>query len=287
MTGEVYNQQINAPDAADPTRPFWRVPQISDPAIFDFFNHQADGDARARDARWNTINVALDQRLGRNAGLEVAYDSQYYAHNFSDWAQFSNYAIKLDVTTTLVDGQPNPNYGRLFMSDGMPRAAYDHSREAFRATAYYDLDLKRFLVPMASWRNPGRHTFTANYTRQTNELIRYYGMPMLDLDYWAISRRRTPALLPWRARPDRPATGQHDRLSRAQCHRHVGSAESGHPARARLDHRESAQQHVALPLSGHRRPARPPQHRRTRTFGYQPERCVGHVAVCHAGHSHA
>ena len=37
---------------------------------------------RALGARWRTANIALEQRLGQHAGLELGYDRQKYEDRF-------------------------------------------------------------------------------------------------------------------------------------------------------------------------------------------------------------
>lgn len=166
---------------------FFRLPQVFDPGIFDFFHHQLDGQGRTRGAKWGTYNVALEQRLGRHAGLELAYDSQDLRTHAARYIGFNRYLINLDITSVLADGSPNPNFGRPFMAD-VPFVETVHSqRDAFRATAYYDLDFKRLLgEDTLLAKILGRHTFTGNFTRQTEDTYLAGGGPFLDESYYDI-----------------------------------------------------------------------------------------------------
>jgi outer membrane receptor protein involved in Fe transport len=166
---------------------FWRNPMINDPEIFDFFHHQLDGTSRNRGAKWGTYNIALEQRLGPHAGLEVAYDRQDYHSRYRDYVQFNRYTINLDVTTVLNDGTPNPNFGRPFMADANFGGSTAIRREATRATAYYDFDFKRiFREQSLLARILGRHTLTSNYTLQSSITNTRSGNEMLDANYYNI-----------------------------------------------------------------------------------------------------
>ena len=166
---------------------FWRFPTLKDPKIFDFFQHQLDGTSRNRAGKWGTYNIALEQRIGPHAGIEVAYDSQNYHARHRDYVQFNRYTINLDVTTVLSDGTPNPNFGRPFMADANFNGTTAIRREATRATAYYDFDFKRIFREGSLFaRILGRHTLTSNYTLQSSEINTRTGNEMLDESYYNI-----------------------------------------------------------------------------------------------------
>jgi hypothetical protein len=64
----------------------------------------------------------------------------------------------------LVDGSPNPNFGRPYVaSDSIGNYMVDTDREAFRATAYATIDLTR---KSGLLRHLGRHVFTGTYSDQ-------------------------------------------------------------------------------------------------------------------------
>lgn len=164
---------------------FWRVQQMSDSSVFDFFNHQLDGPSRHRDGRWKTYNFTVEQRLGQHAGLEVAYDHQSLDERFRDTVQFDRYKLTLDVTTVLPIGAPNPNFGRLFFTDSFFDGATNRLRDAFRATAYYDLDFNRVLREGSLLaRILGRHTLTSNFTDQDQKTKDMRGSEMYDMSYY-------------------------------------------------------------------------------------------------------
>ena len=94
------------------------------------------------------------------------------------------FTLKLDVTSVLASGLPNPNFGRPFLADSGFGSSKTTLREAFRATAYYDLDFKRFLRPDSLLAKIiGRHVFTSNYTSQSRDYVRWLGIDGLGLDY--------------------------------------------------------------------------------------------------------
>jgi outer membrane receptor protein involved in Fe transport len=179
--------QATTGGGSNPANAFWRIPQMTDPAVFDFFQNQLDGSARYRNGRWKTYNVAVEQRLGRHAGIELGFDHQDMDEIYRSMVHFNNYALNLDVTTVFADGSPNPNFGRPFMSAANNSATTNRLRDAFRATAYYDFDFKRiFREGSLLARILGRHTLTSNYTWQDLEERYYRGNEMLDMNYYNI-----------------------------------------------------------------------------------------------------
>jgi hypothetical protein len=74
--------------------------------------------------------------------------------------------IFVDIQSKLVNGAPNPNFGRPYVaSDSIGNNFMDTTREAFRATAYGTIDLRQ---QSGFLRHLGKHVFTGNYTDQSN-----------------------------------------------------------------------------------------------------------------------
>ncbi len=86
---------------------------LSDPSIFDFYNHLLDGTNKREWQNWNAFNVALAQTfLTERAGFELVYDNQQYLIGQVGFMAGANYAINVDVNETFTDGTHNPNVGR-------------------------------------------------------------------------------------------------------------------------------------------------------------------------------
>ncbi len=148
--------------------------------IFDNENMSLSGTTNRVESDFYVNNIGLEQTFfGGKAGIELNYDKQQYdtlarlpftaggfAISFND--------VLIDIQEYNNDGTPNPNVGRavLVSSVGEPRASElmgadseETSREASRATAFYDLDFTegdRF-----GWL--GRHIITGVVGQQSRD----------------------------------------------------------------------------------------------------------------------
>jgi outer membrane receptor protein involved in Fe transport len=150
--------------ATNPTRAlFTRNPQITDPAIFDFYHQMLGGPTKYEWADWKTLNLTFEQTfLDRKTGIELAYDKQTLDNGFTSPL---SYQLALDINEVLPNGAPNPNFLRP-MSAGLNwKRVYRKEREALRATAYYDLDLAEYGSGRLM-KALGRHLFNATYSWQ-------------------------------------------------------------------------------------------------------------------------
>jgi hypothetical protein len=155
--------------AGGPRAPGWSYPVVMDRRIYDNEDLLLAGRSNVREQEFDVVSFAIDQTfLDGDAGIEFAYDQQSYSNYtylpFSD-AQFQD--LKIDISATLANGQPNPNYGRAYIweTGTAPRNLNETDREVFNMTAYYELDLtdsdNKFLNML------GRHTFTGFLGDQT------------------------------------------------------------------------------------------------------------------------
>lgn len=182
-TSQNYLQQKNA--ATNPAlRDFWRDFRLTDTSVYNFYDQMLEGPNKREWAFWDTFNTAFEQRLGQNAGFEVAYDWQKLEAGYVQPLQFRQNAINVDITTHLPTGQPNPNLGRPFHTTELGFVNSNSTeREAYRATAYYQLDLTRLKQPWLA-KLLGRHIFTGSYTNQSRENYGYGGrLDTVGLDY--------------------------------------------------------------------------------------------------------
>src|SRR4051812_30980555 len=108
----IFNQVLHWNDI---TANFWKSTQITDPAIFDFYDHMLHGPNKHEWARFHTYNITLEQRLldGR-AGAEIAFnrDSLDNGSMLDLDSIISGYALRIDMQNRLPNGAPNPNFGR-------------------------------------------------------------------------------------------------------------------------------------------------------------------------------
>jgi outer membrane receptor protein involved in Fe transport len=193
-----YIQRLN--QASSPASfNFWKDAKLTDPSIFNFFDHQLDGDNKREWAFSKAYNATFEQRLGAHAGVEVSFFKEALRNGHVQAFQFRSHAINIDINTKLPNGQPNPNLGRPFI---ISDEGFDNSpevdREAVRATAYYELDFARSKQAGWLWKALGRHVFTGSYTKQDQANVSYGGRNHhLGLDYWtaeSVNEPRTIAM---------------------------------------------------------------------------------------------
>jgi catecholate siderophore receptor len=183
----IYNQRMNSNQI---TANFWKDYQITDPAIFDFYNHQLNGHLKFGWARWEAFNVGIEQNvLDGRAGVEAVYDVQRLDNGSLVPNPSRFYTIYIDLNTRFPNGDVNPNFARpvYTASGGSAVRVKATDRRAGRATGYYNLDLRK-TGPTWLGRALGRHTFTAAYTDQTLFVESFSG-PAINtgIDYPAIN----------------------------------------------------------------------------------------------------
>ncbi|MBL9193822.1 MAG: hypothetical protein JNJ82_15830 [Opitutaceae bacterium] len=143
----------------------WKYQEIRDPSVFNFYDKLLDGPNKSESANFNALNATVRQTFLNDAiGLELAYDRQEHARRNRSLIGFDAATIHVDMQNKLVDGSPNPNFGRpYFASDSIGNYMVDTDREAFRATTYATIDLTR---KAGLLRHLGRHVFTGVYSDQ-------------------------------------------------------------------------------------------------------------------------
>jgi len=162
----------------------FRYPVIQDRNVFDYENQLFSGNTSLIERDFETYNIALEQLFfkNRNAGIEIAYDSQKWTPQWrmpvddSLVSIYSNADIQIDISEKLGNGDPNPNLGRPYvrMFDFGGYSAQQVDREAARATAFYELDFEDILdSSLGKWL--GSHTITGFYGNQssTSDFRRY------------------------------------------------------------------------------------------------------------------
>ncbi|MGH7957371.1 MAG: hypothetical protein ACREH8_10205 [Opitutaceae bacterium] len=169
----------------DPMRVLYnKEPMVTDPAVFDFYSQMMGGSTKYEWSWWDTHNVTLEQTfLNRQAGIEVSFDKQQLDNGFTSPMRYN---LNLDINEVLPNGAPNPNFLRpVSLGSGFKRV-YSQDREAFRATAFYNVDLRK--VPGPGWLGKflGRHLLNGNYSRQ-DSFSQKFGGTMWSNDFdWRI-----------------------------------------------------------------------------------------------------
>lgn len=142
--------------------------------VFDFRNNTLTGTENTSYNSFDALNVTLEQTFGQNAGVEVVVDKQ----NTKDgWLERGSNQVNVDVSENFgyffeveEDGTPipvpNPRVGRPYRAGADNFQNNRSEREAFRVTAFYDLDLRD--NEKMSWL--GRHVFTGLFSDQLREI---------------------------------------------------------------------------------------------------------------------
>jgi outer membrane receptor protein involved in Fe transport len=149
---------------------FWKATQITDPAIFDFYHHMLHGPNKYEWADFDSYNITLEQRFLQNkAGVELSFNRETLDNGSGMGLDsvISGYTLRVDINTHLPNGQINPNFGRPFTTAYSRMSVRAYDRDAARATAYYDLDLRKVREGRLG-RFLGRHMLTGTYTQLDN-----------------------------------------------------------------------------------------------------------------------
>lgn len=143
--GKILGAAINA----------WKSTTLHDRSIFDYQNTLLDGDTKAEDLDFKTLNVAFRQEfLDGTLGYELAYDYQKSNPNGHTFLGGSGYGIAVDVMGTLagsanggVDDLANPNLGKPYVIGGTTSVwNWQHlTKRTGRLTAFYNLNFEKLL----------------------------------------------------------------------------------------------------------------------------------------------
>jgi outer membrane receptor protein involved in Fe transport len=153
--------------AGQPGSGAYQAQDISNPEIFDFYDHILTGNNNYEGFEFHTATMSLEQLLpSGDGGINFEYNRQYLRSSFDNPFNYSTLGIQMDINTTLLNGAPNPNFGRpMIESDSWSTETYD-LREAERVTAFYKLDLTK-IGPSWLGKLLGTHTFTGNYSNNS------------------------------------------------------------------------------------------------------------------------
>ncbi|MDA0348435.1 MAG: hypothetical protein O3C43_16865 [Verrucomicrobia bacterium] len=165
------------------------IPSIVDRNIWDNHNNLFSGNLNFRDQDFSTSNFTLEQSfLDGDGGVEIVWDEQNYERRAATLLSNGRFnALTIDPNGYLNYPGPNPdssagpadfanpNAGRpvaaLTGQSGGDRGDEQHfltDREAFRATAYYNLDFSES-DGFSKWF--GRHNLSAFYNEQDIETV--------------------------------------------------------------------------------------------------------------------
>ncbi len=171
----------------NPDNGFYANPVVTDFSIFDFRNKLIDGPTKGESTDFDAFNISLEQLfLDNKAGIELAFDKQERQFNASrrlrGGAQRGE--LHIDPNVTLMDGTPNPNFGRAFVADEGLVIDEVAEVESFRVTGFVE---HNFAENSDSWfgRLLGRHVLTGLFDSRESSRSRWEGVPLTVNDDWA------------------------------------------------------------------------------------------------------
>lgn len=147
----------------------FRLPTVSDPAIFDYRNRVITGDLQRINTRFDAASVTLEQSFFKNRlGFEGTLDKQFY--HIDSYQPFGgtarNVPVYIDTSEFLINGTPNPNVGRALMVQASDLDQWRNTyRDNQRVTAYLDLDAKDLNPTLGKWL--GRHILTGLWQKES------------------------------------------------------------------------------------------------------------------------
>ena len=145
---------------------------LSDPSIFDFYNQLLDGPNKREWQDFKNFTASVSQTFfDQRFGFDAAYDWQSYDSGAESFLGGQRAGIFIDVNENDLDGSPNPNLGRPFVSDSVQYGnnAATTTRESARFTVFAMHDFNR--VRSGQWWRKllGRHVVTGLYSRDASE----------------------------------------------------------------------------------------------------------------------
>ena len=191
VSGLIFMRQFNGPSdliLRDPAyivggRPgissaaaaYYNDVQLTDTGIFNIRENSLSGPSAWQAQEFEVYSIRAEKTwLNNSLGLEVAYQQQDYEANHSEPQTASSGAnLAVDINLVLLDGSPNPNYGRPFVGGrgfSFPRI---RERESSQAVGFAKYD---FAQKHAGWRKYlGDHTLTAVFQKQDFDEVRPNG----------------------------------------------------------------------------------------------------------------
>lgn len=152
------------PDFPVASRSFYWVHMMTDRDIFDYRKNSIIGPSPLHAQNFEVYSIRAEQTfLNNSLGIEVAYQDQYWEATLS-----SNRGLELtpDLNLTLMDGSPNPNYGRPYVGNRGYTQSTIRDRQALQAIGFAKYN---FRDRHDGWlRHLGNHTLSAVYQDQEN-----------------------------------------------------------------------------------------------------------------------
>jgi len=152
----------------------WSEVGLSDKSIYDYTKYNIAGSNYGTQNN-KTYNIEFQQEIFRNLNFNIGWFRQEFKERFTYGLGQANDSTRLYVDTNLklLNGQPNPYFGSLFLRDYQTDSfSYPEINNNLRAMLAYDLDLTK----NSGWSKIlGRHRFLglASQRKQWSDDLRY------------------------------------------------------------------------------------------------------------------
>ncbi|HEU5081458.1 MAG TPA: TonB-dependent receptor plug domain-containing protein [Opitutaceae bacterium] len=152
----------------------YKAKSLTDRSVFDFYNNLIDGPNKSEFNKFHALNLAWSQTfLGDRLGYEVGYDHEKARFGYTSLLSNDATSITVDIMKTLIDGTPNPNFGRpVIIAGGGSAQGYweERSRDVIRGTVFGEVNFADFAgKDSIITRIFGRNVFTGLLQRQENK----------------------------------------------------------------------------------------------------------------------
>jgi hypothetical protein len=157
------------PDIPTSHYAYYRDPQITDLNIFDIRKHSLGGSGDMVHAnKFDVYSFRAEKTwFNNNLGIEVAHQRQdYEAVGIEPYVRDTTSSLNVDINLFLMNGSPNPNFGRPIVAGRGWAQTRLREREASQAVGFAKYDFK---AKHDGWsKHLGRHTLTTVYLNQSN-----------------------------------------------------------------------------------------------------------------------
>lgn len=143
--------------------------QLTDFSVFNSRKHSLTGAAGWEAQNFEVYSLRAEKTwLEDRLGLELAYQKQYWeSDHMVNMSANTIGNLSVDINTVLLDGSPNPNFGRPFVGGRGFAQGRIREREAVQAIGFAKYD---FAAKGAGWfKHFGKHTLTAVFQDQSND----------------------------------------------------------------------------------------------------------------------
>ena len=153
---------------------FYKDKQITDPAIFDFYNNLLDGQTKREWQRWKNYNLTIEQTFFHDRlGFQAVYDRQKYKDgNESNLGWSPALSVDIMANNLQYPGEfpslvvPNTNAGRVFTAGTGGGSSRTSDRENLRFTGFGEWRARDYFGDGLLGRILGKHTITGLYSEE-------------------------------------------------------------------------------------------------------------------------